>query len=173
MLRKAPHLASSSAAAILKLFIIIPLGLGLQVKSCGTMAHVPVYLLSSVASSLAYSVCNAPWAQNFGGVHGSSLRLWILLGRYILKNLFPTHKTFPQREKRGKNLFYSVRIQPNCDVNHRQCTKDTAKTETNLTLSRSQVRDNSSLVAQSVQNLPAMQQTPLRFLGQEDPLEKE
>ena len=47
------------------------------------------------------------------------------------------------------------------------------KAETNLTLSRSQVRDNSSLVAQSVQNLPAMQQTPLRFLGQEDPLEKE
>ena len=30
-----------------------------------------------------------------------------------------------------------------------------------------------SLVAQSVKNLPAMQETWVRFLGQEDPLEKE
>ena len=30
-----------------------------------------------------------------------------------------------------------------------------------------------SLIAQSVKNLPAMQQTRVRFLGQEDPLEKE
>ena len=31
----------------------------------------------------------------------------------------------------------------------------------------------SSLVAQLVKNLPAMQETPVRFLGWEDPLEKE
>ena len=30
-----------------------------------------------------------------------------------------------------------------------------------------------SLVAQSVKNLPAMQETQVRFLGWEDPLEKE
>ena len=30
-----------------------------------------------------------------------------------------------------------------------------------------------SLVAQPVKNLPAMQETPVQFLGQEDPLEKE
>ena len=30
-----------------------------------------------------------------------------------------------------------------------------------------------SLVAQSVKNLPAMQETQVRFLGREDPLEKE
>ena len=30
----------------------------------------------------------------------------------------------------------------------------------------------SSLVAQMVKNLPAMQETPVRFLGGEDPLEK-
>ena len=30
----------------------------------------------------------------------------------------------------------------------------------------------SSLVAQLVKNLPAMQETPVGFLGQEDPLEK-
>jgi len=30
-----------------------------------------------------------------------------------------------------------------------------------------------SLVAQLVKNPPAMQETPVRFLGQEDPLEKE
>ena len=30
-----------------------------------------------------------------------------------------------------------------------------------------------SLVAQLVKNLPAMQEIPVRFLGQEDPLEKE
>ena len=30
-----------------------------------------------------------------------------------------------------------------------------------------------SLVAQMVQNLPAMQETRVQFLGQEDPLEKE
>ena len=30
-----------------------------------------------------------------------------------------------------------------------------------------------SLVAQSVKNLPAMQETRVRFLGQADPLEKE
>ena len=29
-----------------------------------------------------------------------------------------------------------------------------------------------SLVAQLVKNLPAMQETPFQFLGQEDPLEK-
>ena len=31
----------------------------------------------------------------------------------------------------------------------------------------------SSLIAQLVKNLPAMQETPVRFLGQEDPLEKD
>ena len=31
----------------------------------------------------------------------------------------------------------------------------------------------SSLVAQIVKNLPATQETPVQFLGQEDPLEKE
>ena len=30
-----------------------------------------------------------------------------------------------------------------------------------------------SLIAQLVKNLPAMQETPVRFLGWEDPLEKE
>ena len=30
-----------------------------------------------------------------------------------------------------------------------------------------------SLVAQLVKNLPAIQETPVRFLGQKDPLEKE
>ena len=30
-----------------------------------------------------------------------------------------------------------------------------------------------SLIAQLVKNLPAMQETPVRFLGQEDPLEKD
>ena len=29
-----------------------------------------------------------------------------------------------------------------------------------------------SLMAQLVKNLPAVQETPVRFLGQEDPLEK-
>ena len=29
-----------------------------------------------------------------------------------------------------------------------------------------------TLIAQMVKNLPAMQETPVRFLGQEDPLEK-
>ena len=29
-----------------------------------------------------------------------------------------------------------------------------------------------SLIAKSVKNLPAMQETPVQFLGQEDPLEK-
>ena len=29
-----------------------------------------------------------------------------------------------------------------------------------------------SLIAQLVKNLPAMQETPVRFLGQKDPLEK-
>ena len=29
-----------------------------------------------------------------------------------------------------------------------------------------------SLVAQLVKNLPAMQETPVQFLGQEDPMEK-
>ena len=32
--------------------------------------------------------------------------------------------------------------------------------------------DPASLIAQLVKNLPAMQETPVRFLGQEDPLEK-
>ena len=33
--------------------------------------------------------------------------------------------------------------------------------------------DGASLIAQLVKNLPAMQETQVRFLGQEDPLEKE
>ena len=32
--------------------------------------------------------------------------------------------------------------------------------------------NRASLIAQLVKNLPAMQETPVRFLGQEDPLEK-
>ena len=32
--------------------------------------------------------------------------------------------------------------------------------------------DRASLVAQMVKNLPAMQETQLQFLGQEDPLDK-
>ena len=32
---------------------------------------------------------------------------------------------------------------------------------------------HASLIAQSVKNLPAMQETWVQFLGQEDPLEKE
>ena len=35
------------------------------------------------------------------------------------------------------------------------------------------VQNLPSLVVQSVKNLPAMQETWVRFLGQEDPLEKE
>ena len=34
-------------------------------------------------------------------------------------------------------------------------------------------RDIASLIAQLVKNLPAMQETQVRFLGREDPLEKE
>ena len=33
-------------------------------------------------------------------------------------------------------------------------------------------RHGASLIAQLVKNPPAMQETPVRFLGQEDPLEK-
>ena len=33
-------------------------------------------------------------------------------------------------------------------------------------------RDMASLVAQVVKNQPAMQETPVHFLGQDDPLEK-
>ena len=35
------------------------------------------------------------------------------------------------------------------------------------------ISDVSSLVAQTVKRLPAMRKTGVRFLGQEDPLEKE
>ena len=44
-----------------------------------------------------------------------------------------------------------------------------------LTLSTHQApgtRHGASLVAQWVKNLPAMQETPVQFLGREDPLEK-
>ena len=34
------------------------------------------------------------------------------------------------------------------------------------------VHIGASLIAQLVKNLPAMQETPVRFLGWEDPLEK-
>ena len=43
----------------------------------------------------------------------------------------------------------------------------------NLGLSPPDVSDMSSLVAQLVKNLPAMQETWVQFLGWEDPLEKE
>ena len=35
------------------------------------------------------------------------------------------------------------------------------------------IRERASLVAQSVKNLPVVQETRVRFPGQEDPLEKE
>ena len=35
------------------------------------------------------------------------------------------------------------------------------------------LQSRTSLIAQSLKNLPAMQETQVRFLGQEDPLEKE
>ena len=38
---------------------------------------------------------------------------------------------------------------------------------------RSILSDGASLVAQLVKNPPAMQETPVQFLGGEDPLEKE
>ena len=34
------------------------------------------------------------------------------------------------------------------------------------------LNDGASLMAQLVKNLPAMQETPVQFLGWEDPLEK-
>ena len=37
---------------------------------------------------------------------------------------------------------------------------------------RSELITQDSLIAQLVKNLPAMQETPVRFLGQEDLLEK-
>ena len=40
-------------------------------------------------------------------------------------------------------------------------------------LSSMQGMREASLIAQSVKNLPAMQETWVQFLGQEDPLEKE
>ena len=43
----------------------------------------------------------------------------------------------------------------------------------NLGLSPPDVSDMSSLLAQLVKNLPAMQETWVQFLGQEDPLEEE
>ena len=42
-----------------------------------------------------------------------------------------------------------------------------------LEIQRNQVYCRASLVAQMVESLPAMQETPVWSLGQEDPLEKE
>ena len=42
-----------------------------------------------------------------------------------------------------------------------------------ITKSRTQPFFKASLVAQTVKNLPAMQETQVRSLGREDPLEKE
>ena len=39
-------------------------------------------------------------------------------------------------------------------------------------LAPSKANNLASLIAQLVKNPPAMQETPVRFLGQEDPLEK-
>ena len=36
-----------------------------------------------------------------------------------------------------------------------------------------ELKDEASLISQLVKNLPAIQETPVRFLGWEDPLEKE
>ena len=48
------------------------------------------------------------------------------------------------------------------------------KTERTVSIKDGQTHQyEASLIAQSVQNLPAVQETQVRFLGQEDPLEKE
>ena len=42
-----------------------------------------------------------------------------------------------------------------------------------MTINTIQVTDSKAfLIAQLVKNLPAMQETPVQFLGREDPLEK-
>ena len=47
------------------------------------------------------------------------------------------------------------------------------KTEQTVSIKDGQTHQyEASLIAQSVQNLPAVQETQVRFLGQEDPLEK-
>ena len=46
------------------------------------------------------------------------------------------------------------------------------KKGTHFPLNYENLRSNSSLVVQTVKNLPAMQETQLQFLGQEDTLEK-
>ena len=45
--------------------------------------------------------------------------------------------------------------------------------ESNKTLMEKNKEDQASLVAQTVKNLPAMQETWVQSLGREDPLEKE
>ena len=60
-------------------------------------------------------------------------------------------------------------IQPNRPS---QVIKHTKKLPSSKTICLLALSTGSSLVAQSVKSLPAMRETPVQFLGQEDPLEK-
>ena len=85
------------------------------------------------------------------------------------------------KKKRKKIFYHNLVLSIHTDTNIRTDTTDTWQSfKVTLTLSYRWCLPSSfcstffsSLVAQTVKHLPAMRETGVRFLGQEDPLEKE
>lgn len=96
-------------------------------EQCSIARH--VCLLSSLVSPFAYSVHDVPWAQNSGGVHGSSLRRKVNIIRMIYLNKISSQlRKSLHRGRRGEKTQFliEISIQPECNPHHRQCTEETA-----------------------------------------------
>ena len=104
------------------------------------------------SNPLQYSAWRIPWTQELGGL--------LSMGSQRIEY------------DRGINTFTLGTVGDSHVRIFRMCSsQNLIPTETSIS-----VTDNTfwraSLVAQLVKNLPAMQETPVRFLGWEDPLEK-
>ena len=128
-----------------------------------------IYLRTSVAphsSTLAWKI---PWTEEPGRLqsmgsgrvgHNCSTSLSLFTFMHWIRKWQPTPVFLPG-ESQGRRSLVGCRLWDRAE-------SDT----TEATLQQHSVA-RASLIAQLVKNLPAMQETPVWFLGQEDPLEKE
>lgn len=98
-----------------------------SMEQCSIACH--VCLLSSPVSPFAYSVHDVPWAQDSGGVPGSSVRCKVNIIRKIYLNKISSQpRKSLHRGRRGEKTQFliEISIQPECNPHHRQSTEEMA-----------------------------------------------
>ena len=82
-------------------------------------------------------------------------------------------KVKEESEKAGTKLnIQNTKTMASGPITPRQIDGETMETVTDFIFLGSNITVGASLIAQLVKNLPAMQETPVRFLGLEDSQEK-